>query len=87
LFETTHHKEETRQFMAGEREALAFMLVVWAYVVIREEASVAEEAAAEAAAMEEMVRVPARWDEDMARARRGCKHYKLANEGRHHIRL
>jgi hypothetical protein len=47
----------------------------------------AEEAAADAAAREEMVKDHRRWDEDMAAARRAREIHELASERRHRRNL
>jgi hypothetical protein len=69
-FKTAHREEGTRQFMATEREALAFMLVVRANaareaarMVTQEEAARVAEAVAELAAREEVAHATTRAEE------------------------
>jgi hypothetical protein len=64
-FETARREEDTRLFMAAEREALSAMLMVRATAVKRAAAEMAaEEAALGAALAEEIARDRARWEAD-----------------------
>jgi hypothetical protein len=84
-FEPAHGEQVTRQFMAAEQEAPAFMLLVRANAArkVAQAKEITEEAASEAAARKEMTRDRARWDKDMATARRAREIHELANERRH----
>jgi hypothetical protein len=69
-FETARREEDTRLFMAAEREALSAMLVVRAAAAKRVAAEMAaEEAALGAALAEEIARDRARWEANRAAAR------------------